>query len=323
MVKPISISFLGSLVVSDGTFAVNAAFTQAQATEENPVLVNGTGRLLILGDRPQNRMPDDGYVVIDGKGALLEIDANNPFKREDGETYFTPHIICRNGGTFQADGVTTDSVNDIHVWDIQLESGRIYVAQNGTMYNNYAFRVNNGTIHSSGESVIDQDADSPNRIVVDKIEVADGTLTLRALMNAALIKTGAGALLLEGRGGSQADFIEIREGTLIASEQLVNTEKHTAEFTTIQLQSGTAFDISRETGTFDFAAFQEEGGKLETNGRVTLITGDRIIRNGDKLISWTTAPLGTFIPASDESPVGFVKKDDGLYAIIGMSITIR
>ena len=56
---------------------------------------------------------------------------------------------------------------------------------------------------------------------------------------------------------------------------------------------------------------------------MTLITGDRIIRNGDKLISWATAPLGTFAPASAESPVGFVKKADGLYAVVGMSITIR
>ena len=240
-------------------------------------------------------------------------------------------FICRNGGTLQVDG-TTDTY-DMHVWNVTLESGRLYFAGTHASYGAagdggpFGLRIDdpNVSVYSTGDSILDLEDGNPNHLSYGKgapvtFKVDDGTLTVRMTVSGDLNKTGAGAIRFDGAsGGSMRGVINIKEGTLIASEQLVNYNLNKV----ITLEGGTSLDISGLTGTFDFAAFQEAGGRLESNGRVTVITGDRIIRNGDRLISWKTAPGCTFVPADAESPVGLVKKSDGLYAVVGMSITIR
>ena len=82
-------------------------------------------------------------------------------------------------------------------------------------------------------------------------------------------------------------------------------------------------DISRVADVFDLTAFQEGGGQLYLAEQTVLFTGDRVVKDKQKLISWAVMPDGRFASSNEGTLIGFVKMADGLYASVGLVITIR
>ena len=329
-------TFAGSLEVTQGTFKVDCKFMNVKATQDNPIKVTGTGTFTAVsaGNAGDNkRLPNNAYVEVDGKDAKFEVEGNNTLPRANSGAV-PARIICKNGATLQANGAGGDY--DVHVNEIFLDSGHVYLAGTVANYNNggnngpYAIRFDTDdvSIHSSGDSSFDEEDGHPNRVGngmthggPTTIEVLDGTLAFNVQLSGNLIKTGAGALKIGGvKGGSAKGVIDVQAGTLIASEQLVNTTVNK----TITLANETTLDISELTSTFDLATFQSNGGTLTTGEKLDLKTGSRVFKNNEKVISWNEAPACEFNHVDKVGKMYLEKRDDGLYAKVpGLIILVH
>lgn len=301
--------FNGRLEVSEGRFEIRSKFNTAIATEENPIKVNGTGRLTVVSvDDTRNRLPDGAYVLVEDEG-VFEVEGNNPFKRESNAS---PTVVCRNGGTFRSNGASV--AYDVHVWDVRLEDGSLRLAGTAENWGKQGVVIDCKTLTSGGASRLYCDAGCPNRLVVDTLDVTNGVLTCELKTSKDLVKTGAGAITFAGTGGAYTRKVVINGGTVIPSEALV------AKTDAISFAAGTGFDLSDATEPF-------EAGNLAMTGDITLFVGDRELANNTKLIGWTTEPAAEtkfrLSATGGKSHYGLARKQDGVYVQLGFSITIR
>ena len=300
--------FAGALQVSQGTFVVDCTFNKVRATEGSPIVVNGTGRLFFkAGADARDRLPNGAFVVVDGPLATLEVQGINPFPRD---TRVGPTVIVRDGGTFRTNGVQSNY--DVHVWSLRLESGRLYFSGTAANYSNRGLKIDGGTLYSSGRSFLEQEDGCPNRLVATSFEVEDGTLFCNVQTDGSLVKTGAGALVFGGaNGGPYTGTLDVRAGTLVANER-------SAALKSLKFADGTTFDLSGVAGEVDFTE-----KTFGATGRVTVATGGRALKQGDRLVAWSAAPAGSFVLSSTLRTAELVKKDDGLYVNVGVMISIE
>lgn len=308
--------FSGRLEVSEGVFRIDDKFDYVTATAENPVLVNGTGKLYVYSTvNTLNRLPAGAHVLVEEQG-VFEVEGNNPFRRESSDS---PTVICRNGGTFRTNGANASY--DVRVWDVQLDSGNLYFAGTTANYANRGLVIDGGTLHSSGESRLYGQTGSPNRLAVAEINVADGTLSCELMTDGNLVKTGAGKLILGGNnGGAYTGVVDIREGTLVMSDELLDSTVNT----NITMAAGTVLEIP-EDAELPFLIPDNQTWTL--GGRVTIDLGNREIRSGSKILAWTegNAPTGGrfAVKTAAGGPFSVVMRDDGAYLTIGFILKLR
>ncbi len=307
--------FSGRLEVSEGVFRIDDKFDYVTATAENPVLVNGTGKLYVYSTvNTLNRLPAGAHVLVEEQG-VFEVEGNNPFRRESSDS---PTVICRNGGTFRTNGANASY--DVRVWDVQLDSGNLYFAGTTANYASRGLVIDGGTLHSSGESRLYRAENSPNRLAVAEINVADGTLSCELMTDGNLVKTGAGKLILGGNnGGAYTGVVDIREGTLVMSDELLNSTVNT----NITMAAGTVLEIPEDA---ELPFLIPDNQKWTLTGRPTLLLDAERVKIGSKVLSWAqgNTPVGRFsVRTADGQPFSLLMRDDGAYLTGGFILKLR
>lgn len=313
--------FRSGLRIEDGQFLLHANLRNLMATRENPIRITG-GSLYVThpngGDVSdhQQRLPDQAWIDVSG-GGKFEASGNNPFSRAAG---MGPTIVAHEGGIIQFNG--EDTGFDVRVESVELADSELRIS--GTMGNwgGHTVQITGGTITSGGESQITQASETSGTINFTTLAVTNGVLTFgaRASTNVAtLVKTGAGALVLEGAGGcaATARHLEIAEGTIRANAALADNIK------TLTLDAGTVLDLSTQTEAFNAAGsldFDVAAGSM-----VVVDTGTRDLAIGDKLLAWGTqgAPAGGLrLRSSKHGSYRTMAKNDGLYVMDGGTLLI-
>ena len=323
-------NFAGRLSVEEGTVTLNGfGIPSVVATREDPVMVHAGAKLMIA---PKSWAVNDGgtfpvgsFVATDG--GMVEVTGNNIFSRTAGEA---PTFLVSNGGTLQFDGA--DAANDIRIEGIELNNATLRLAGTTANWRNRAAYLAGGKLISVGESSIIMEEGCPNRLDVETIEVADGTLTLAAQIqqffndgdatidSGIITKTGAGTLVLRGQGGGSDRTVEILAGGIRATEEL------SLNIDTLRLANGTLLDLSELDDTFggeaiDIQLIDED---LTQNYTITIELGDRQPRSGEKIVGWgATGQLDVkFRCHRSEGAGSFIQNEEGVFFVPGGTVIL-
>ncbi|MBP5225963.1 MAG: hypothetical protein J6336_01105, partial [Kiritimatiellae bacterium] len=320
----------GRLSVEEGTVTLNGTGVPSViATREYPVMVHEGAKLMIApkswAANEGGTFPVGSFVASDG--GFIEVTGNNIFSRTVGEA---PTFLVSNGGTLQFDGANT--ANDLRIEGIELNNATLHLAGTTANWQNRAVYLASGKLISVGESSITMEEGCPNRLDVQTIEVADGTLTLAApvqqffndgddtIDTGMIIKTGAGTLVLQDQGGGSDRTVEILAGTIRATDAL------SANIDTLRLATGTKLDLSEVNGTFggeaiDLQLIDED---LTQDYTITIELGDRLPRSGDKIVAWgETGELDAkFRCHRAEGAGSFIKNEEGIFFVPGGTVLL-
>ncbi|MBQ9431838.1 MAG: autotransporter-associated beta strand repeat-containing protein [Kiritimatiellae bacterium] len=306
-------SFVGGLVIDEGRVEIpttSAGLPNMTATRDNPLLVNEDGYLLISPENWITKTFPDGS-VIKADGGYIEVNGNNIFSRDPGKA---PVFVVENGGTVQFNG--TNEEYDLRVEGIELNNSTLLFAGTTANWHNRGVFLAGGTLYSVGDSFVNAVEGCPNRLDVEVLEVNDGTLTVAAPTEGNLVKTGNGTLVLNGLGGSYLGIVDVRGGTIKATEAL------SANNDQLLLSNGTTLDLSGLDGVFggdDISLALAYGA-----GEIYIDIGDREVNMGDQLVAWGAdgEQPAKYLLRKSVGSASILRTDEGLFVSSGGTLIL-
>jgi hypothetical protein len=96
-----------------------------------------------------------------------------------------------------------------------------------------------------------------------------------------------------------------------------------------QMMGGSTLDLSQRETLFTTSCTNHENKVYSVayadNATIKVKLGERKVRNGTKIVSWTTKPTNNvkFVAAEGERKRSFAIRDDGLYVYTGFIIIVE
>lgn len=255
-------------------------------------------------------------LMYDSKDSVgqITVDAGGELRLRSRETYTRNTVL--NGGTITLNGIQSSRSIDIH--------------------NGPTFTISDdSTIEAKGAShwIYLRNAAPTFNVAADKTLTVNASFTYAGDSNQNLIKTGSGAMVVNGYSGdvfTQPKGVDIQAGTyeLNAVQNSNGQTGDNANFYTVasgaKLKVGATGQVNTTTMTLTDGSLLEFGASNATlinadtvtfsSGEATVSLSDGVApANGTKLISWTTAPEGGSFTLTGYPLYHVVSESDGLY----------
>ena len=255
-------------------------------------------------------------LMYDSKDSVgqITVDAGGELRLRSRETYTRNTVL--NGGTITLNGIQSSRSIDIH--------------------NGPTFTISDdSTIEAKGAShwIYLRNAAPTFNVAADKTLTVNASFTYDGSSNQNLIKTGSGAMVVNGYSGdvfTQPKGVDIQAGTyeLNAVQNSNGQTGDNANFYTVasgaKLKVGATGQVNTTTMTLTDGSLLEFGASNATlinadtvtfsSGEATVSLSDGVApANGTKLISWTTAPAGGSFTLTGYPLYHVVSESDGLY----------